>query len=112
MEGEFKHEVREEKQIIERSEQYSAEIEGYQVLFIEDENHGSRLSIYPLDSRVFPRAGIIECRPEHVEDMEKLADKLPSLLKAVAEHLRSLGKDDLRSRLEREHEELMASLKG
>lgn len=108
----FEKKVHETERIIERSESYHADIKGYQVDFYDDENHGARLSIYPHDSRVFPRAGIIELRPERVTDIDKLADTLPDLLHAIAEHLRGLGKEDLRTKHEREHEAAMAAFRA
>lgn len=48
-------------------------------------------------------------RPERVDDIDKLADILPDLLRAIAKHLRGIGKDDLRAKFEREHEKMMAS---
>lgn len=104
----FEKKVHETERIIERSEIYHADINGYEIAFHDDEDHGARLEIYPHDSRVFPRAGIIQMRPERVTDIDKLADILPDLLHAIAEHLRGLGKEDLRTKHEREHEAAMA----
>lgn len=107
----FKKKVHKSERVIERSESYHANINGYEVAFYDDENHGARLEIYPNDSRVFPRAGIIQMRPERVGDIDKLADILPGLLHAIADHLRGLGKEDLRTKHEREHEAIMASFR-
>jgi hypothetical protein len=112
MSASFKKRVHKKERIVERSESYHADIEGYEVVFYDDENHGARLSIYPHDSGVFPRAGIIEMRPERVVDIDNLAAVLPDLLRAIASHLRGLGKDDLRSRHSREYEALTVSMNG
>lgn len=95
----FKHEIETEERIIETTDKYTAEINGYDVIFTFNERDGAELRIYPIKSDRL-KLGIIQCRPRSVEDLEKFAEEAGDLLKAIALELRDLGKDDLRDKYE------------
>lgn len=103
----FKHEVRESKEVIQATDYYSADIEGYSVIFTHDPREGGKLSIYPETREKGIRLGIIECRPDDVESLERFALDAPKLFTAIATELRTLGKSDLRS----EHEITMDNMR-
>ena len=94
---EFTHTVKEESTIISATDHYSAQIGSYDVIFTFDEHSGADLSIYPADSRQFPKLGIIRCRPESVGAIEAFAEVVGDLLRSIATALRDAGKDDLRN---------------
>lgn len=93
----FKHEIRNKKETIERSEQWSAEIDGYDVIITRDHNGLTEVGIAPISYERL-RLPLLKFYPKSVNDIEKLATSLPSLLKTVATEMRDAGLDDLRSK--------------
>jgi hypothetical protein len=91
----FTHDVREES-TIERRESWTAEIAGY-VVSVERRDHaGTEIAISPT-SGDGPWRPLVKCRPACVADLERVADVLPDVLRAVVSELRAAGLDDLRS---------------
>lgn len=105
----FRHEVKESQTVISKQDYYTAKIEGYDVIF-EHDNNGARLKLYPNSEHHGIRLGLIECCPDNVADLEQFADHAATLFRGIARELRALGKSDLRSKWEIEHEDLMESL--
>ncbi len=93
----FTHEIHEEP--IERRESWRAEIAGYLVeVDRRDDGHTEvRISATGPDRRPCP---VVRCYPKHVDELDRVADVLPELLKAAVTELRAAGLVDLRSRME------------
>jgi hypothetical protein len=114
-ETKFQHRVNEQAQTVKRSDWYSIDdLNGYTVLLVQDEDL-TELSIAPKDWGGL-RLGILRCHPKSVADIEKFAEDAPALFRAIADELRALGKDDLRSKwdvmkdeMDAERERIIAS---
>lgn len=107
----FKHEVKESQTIIEKRDYYTAEIEGYDVIFEHGDN-GASLKLYNAGAHHGTRLALINCHPDNVASLERFAEDAPKLFRAIASHLRELGKDDLRGKWEIDHERLMEPFKA
>jgi hypothetical protein len=111
----FKHEAREETEVVRRRESLSAEIDGFDVSveFPDGRGAGYEVSIYPIPTRnVYgQRMPGLRLHSQHVDELERVGAVLPTVLAKLADGLRARGLGDLRSDMEREHEEFMANLR-
>lgn len=92
----FTHEVQEARQNIERTEHWSAEIEGYDVGVTRRDNGFTEVYVSPI-SYERPRLPLVKFYPKSVEDIERVIARLPNLLRAAVVELCAAGLDDLRS---------------
>lgn len=106
----FRHRVEEKSKVVERSDHYSAEIDGYRVC-LSVEPHLSKLSIMPVHWDPI-RIGLLDCCPRNVADIEKFAAVSEGLFMNIAAQLRELGLDDLRCESERYMDDFMKQSRG
>lgn len=104
----FTQRVREQTEIRKRHETWSAEVNGYEVLFHREDDGYAELAIYRPREHPPMRLGIIECHPKSVADLEHFAAEAGALLAEVARELREAGLDDLRSASEKWQDEFEA----
>lgn len=101
----FKHEVRERRTEVQESEHLSAEIAGYDVCL----SKSGAMGVWTLDIAPIKwdrlRLPLLRFYPKNVDDLDRLAEALPSLLHEVAAALRNEGREDLRSEQDRWHDE-------
>lgn len=101
--------VREEQQLISRSESHSGRYEDYEFTLHMSENRRF-ISVLRFNDHSYLRLGIIEFTPKSVSDIEAFAEKASDLFRTIAKELREAGFDDLRDEWDKRHDEIEASM--
>lgn len=108
----IKHHTSETEKVIDRDERWDTTIGSYDVIVTQEQDHGCRISVYRSGAgRNLMRLGILNFSPNTVADLDAFAVEAESLIQGIAAMLREIGKNDLRSELERTNERLMAEMR-
>ena len=103
------HKINEHRERVTRSQEWSGQIEGYDVFVSEDSLGYVSISVAPTSwNDGGARIGIFRTCPESVAELEAFAGNAERVLRGIATELRAIGKDDLRPRHEQEFERNLA----
>lgn len=106
----FKKTVYEAKHETKKSETWSAELDGFDVYVHRDDDDSYDVGIYPNDWRGefgqdHMRLSLVKFYPKNVAEFDALAERLPAVLRQLAELMRAEGLNDLRSSFDRQRDE-------